>query len=257
VTSAHALWRPGVVREAEQDLILSLRFKAARAAGRTATLPPIPAAAREHAVRAQALARTAKSPEQFEEVSSEYRIASFLAPWWGDLFVNYAVFQEATEDAIGARETLALYLEARPNAPDRASASQKQAALAGKAEEQKRLMAWEGFWGEIVNGRPTDSGIRFERKGKLVTAKNSTGFEYLRSTIVDEFTAQTVQRADGQSPRPLGPLVQRCFNGLVEFSGTMRLSPDKRRLTINMQDFLIDQNTCRVQSNTHTFYYGR
>lgn len=257
VASAHALWRPGVVREAEEDLIRSLRFKAAAAAGRAATLPPIPAAAREHAKRAQALARSAKTQEEFADAADEYRIASLLAPWWSDLLINYALLQEAGEDAIGARESLALYVEARPNAPDRASASQKQAALAGKAEEQKRLMAWEGFWGEIVNGRRTDSGIRFERKGKIITAKNNRGFEYLRGTIVDEYTAQSVQRFNPDNAGSLGPAVRRCFNGLLEFSGTIKLAPDKQRLTLTMQDFLLDQSTCRVQSSSHVISYGR
>ena len=257
VVSRHWVWRTQVPREAEVGLIRSLRFKAAGAAGRARSLPPIPAAAREHAVRAQAQARTAKTRDDFDDVSTEFEVASLLAPWWGDIFINYALFQEASEDAIGARESLALYLETRPNAPDRAAVSQKQAALASKAEEQKRLMAWEGFWGEIVNGRLTDSGIRFERQGRLLTAKNNAGFEFLRGTVVDEYTAQTVQRFGSQYAGSLGPVVQRCFNGLLELSGTMKLTPDKRRLTINMADFNVDPRTCRMQSSNAAFQYGR
>jgi hypothetical protein len=66
-----------------------------------------------------------------------------------------------------------------------------------------------------------------------------------------------VQRFVPENAGSLGPAIRRCFNGLIEFSGTMKLSPDKQRLTLTMQDFMLDQNTCRVQSSSHVINYGR
>jgi len=259
--SWHAVWNAGYaeISTQETELIAVLRRKAAKAAAGIGPPFQVPPLARMHATLAQSQAKSAKTPAEFDNASGQYRIASMLAPRWLDLYVNHAIFQEAIEDAIGARENLALYLEAAPQAPDRDAVRQKFEALAGKALEQKQLLGWDGFWGQVVNGRPTDSGVRFERKGRLLSAKNAQQVEYIRATISDELNATVVQRFTVQNSGHLGPVIQRCFNGVLEMSGSMRRSPDLRTLTITtVNDFSIDPRSCQIQGSTpSTLTYRR
>lgn len=258
VASRIALWNPSNPVADEDALLRLLRSKAASVAG-TLKSQPVSAAARLHAGFAQTLAKGAGTAAQFASASAEYRIASLLAPGWSDLYINHALFQEATGDPAGARESLSLYLLAAPASPERDAARAKMESLAGSAGEQAQLTSWEGFWGEIVNNRVSESGIRFERNGRLLTARNSSGFEYLRGTIVDEFTAQALQRFTPQNAGHLGPLIQRCFNGLLEVAGTFRLSGDKRSLTVILpNDFDIDPRSCQLlRNNVASLRYGR
>jgi tetratricopeptide (TPR) repeat protein len=259
--SAHAIWRVGVtdLTPQEDSLIASLRSKAARAAAAAKSPFQVPALARSHAERAQALAKTAKTADEYTDAADQYRIASLLAPRWADLYINHALFLEAIDDAIGARESLALYLEAVPDAADRDAVRQKHDALAAKAQEQRHWMAWDGFWGQVVNGRRTESGHNLRRAGKIVTVRNAQGFEFMRGTITDEFSIQAVQRYTPQNTGHLGPVIQRCFNGVLEISGTLRLSPDKRTMTMAFaNDFDIDPRSCRmVRNNTVTLQYAK
>lgn len=211
--------------------------------------PPVSAVARSHATNAQKLAATAKTKNDYGDVGGEYRIAAAVAPWWSDLHVNRALFFEAIGDAVGATQALNHFLQASPNSPEATTARAKLAALAPKADEQKRLMAWEGFWGEVVNGQATNSGIAFERNGRILTASNRAGVVYVRATIVDDHTAQSVERYTTENAGGLAGVLQRCFNGVLEIPSTMRLSADRQTLEYSTQsDFNIDSNTCQVVS---------
>jgi hypothetical protein len=60
--------------------------------------PPIPTEARKHFVRGATLAKDAKSPDDFSQVSEEFSQAVRIAPWWPEALYNLALAQGAAGD---------------------------------------------------------------------------------------------------------------------------------------------------------------
>ena len=72
-------------------------------------LPPIPEEARRHFVRGVELFKNAKSPDDMEQVFSEFLQATRLAPWWPEARYNWALALEASGNYISAINNLKLY----------------------------------------------------------------------------------------------------------------------------------------------------
>jgi hypothetical protein len=95
-------------------LCLSLTVPLAYAQGigrtsATAASPAIPEEARRHFVMGTALFKDAKTPDDFVQVESEFKLATDLAPQWPDARYNLALAKEAAGDFSGAMADLKLY----------------------------------------------------------------------------------------------------------------------------------------------------
>lgn len=223
--------------------------KAAAAAAGMKARPPVSADARRLASEAQAAAKEAKDPDELKDARARYKDATILAPAWAELHMNYALFSEASGNPVDALQHFEHFLTLRSDSADADAVRQRIAALRPLAQEEIGLRAWDGWWTWLVNGRPSDTGIKLIRTGKSFHAKDKRGRTYLTATIVDARVAKAVYvlYADSMGSSRMGPLLQRCFGGKFENGQTWEMSADKRRLNVyNDADFDIDPNTCRM-----------
>jgi hypothetical protein len=124
--------------------------KVIRIAATMDQLPPIPEEARRHFVRGTALFKDAKSPDDYKQVTDEFRQATLLAPWWPDARYNFALAWEAAGDYGKAIANVKLYLLFKlPDADVRAAqdriygieAKQEKAAKAKEEENSPQAVA--------------------------------------------------------------------------------------------------------------------
>lgn len=108
------------------------------------TRPPLPAEAEKHGFRAEYLAKSASTPEDFAKIADEYADAAMLAPWVAEYYQNWGIALDKSNSLEWAKDKFELYLIAAPNASDRADVRRKiaelelrmeQAAEAKKAED--------------------------------------------------------------------------------------------------------------------------
>ena len=137
-------------------------------------LPPIPEEARKHYVMGTTLLKDAKSPDDFNQVMTEFSEAIWNAPWWREAYYNLGLTYEAAgkyEDAIGQFNLYQLfklpYDEARKvrdriyGIEAKQEKAKRDAALAEKQRreeqiranaeaaarvEKERLNSFEGGW---------------------------------------------------------------------------------------------------------------
>jgi hypothetical protein len=219
--------------------------------------PPVPQSAREVAAKAQKLAKAATTSQAIKDASEQFQLASFVAPWWSDLYVNLGLFQDASGDAIGARQSFENYALLNPQGHDLDAVKAKIAGLGSKAGEQQKLIDWEGWWSQLINGQRQTTGMRVTRDGRLLAVTNlEKNKPWLRATVSDDNTAQAIIRfaADSSVLQPaFQRAVDKCFNGAMEMSTTMTLSPDHRQLTLeSYNDLDIDASNCAIVQQRKT-----
>ena len=213
-------------------------------------LPPSPMA-RNAAIRAQDMAKKAHTAEEIKNADFQFRAVTLAAPCWADVYVNYAIFQEAAGNAIGARENLAYYQQLRPDATDLAAIKSKVSDLSAAAESQQKLVDWEGWWSQLVNGKDVHSGYMIKREGNILTITNGHFTKpWLHATIIGDNTAEAYVRfADDcadMSPK-MRQAIHQCFNDAMEVSVNMTLSPDRQHLTLEaINDIDFDLSNCHI-----------
>lgn len=242
----------GSVQAADRPNALRLLNKEMAIYASTPIRPPVPWAARQAALKAASLAKSASNEDGVQKAAVEYEKASFTAPWWSDLYINYALFQKASNDAVGARRSLNFFLMLEPNGADAPGARKLLAELDPAAAAQAKLDDWTGWWAVSIDGVPQNTGMTIERKGTMLFVRNGPNLQpWLRATIIDDNTAKDVQRFSKDTganfPGALDEALQNCFNGVLENSGTMTLSPDRKHLTaVNPGVPYIDASTCAM-----------
>lgn len=214
--------------------------------------PAVPQAARIAAANAAALARSATDSDTIKKADAEFQKAMLIAPWWADLYINYALFQKASGDAVGAKRSLTYLLQLAPGSGDAPAARKMLADLDPDAAAQARLDDWTGWWAVSVNGVRQNTGMTVERKGTLLFVRNGPNLQpWLRATIVDDNHAKDIQRYSTDTGMnlsgTLGEAIRKCFSGALENSGTMTLSPDRKQLTaVNPGVPYINTATCAM-----------
>jgi tetratricopeptide (TPR) repeat protein len=224
--------------------------------------PPVPARARALARDAQAKVGAATTAEAVDAISQQYRLAAYVAPWWSDLYINYALFQEAYDDPAGAIESLDNYLQLNPQAADAPQVRAKIASLQGPAAQERELAAWEGSWFLMWNGTRQTYGMWVHRKGRELFVRYDDKVPYLRGTISGDAVAKVENRFSddaGSVSDEMKDAVRRCFGGAMEIPGTLRLAPNRQQLTLTMEhDFNFDVTNCRFDSSApSTMVYVR
>ncbi len=105
--------------------------------------PPIPEEARKHFVMGTTLFKDAKTPDDYEQVESQFKQAVDLAPQWPDARYNLALAKEAAGDYSGAMEDLKLYQKFKLSENEARIAQDKIYALEAKAGAKGKKQAAE------------------------------------------------------------------------------------------------------------------
>ncbi len=127
----------------------------------------IPEDARKSFVRGNSAFADAKNPEDFDRAITQYREASKLAPWWGDVYFNLAKALEQRQNYGEAAASLKLYLLAVPGARDARATQDRIYVLEEKAErtaKEGRAKAERQQWAaDIVQWLRTNYGGRLQK----------------------------------------------------------------------------------------------
>jgi len=100
-------------------------------------LPPVPEESRRHFVMGTTLFNYAKTPDDYSQVTGEFKQASDLAPWWPEARYNLALAKEAAGDYSGAVADLKLYQTFKLSDDEARSTQDKIYVL--EAKQQKRV----------------------------------------------------------------------------------------------------------------------
>lgn len=209
----------------------------------------------------QQILKDAKGKDDIQFASEDIRGSTYAAPGWADNYFNCGVILEAASNATDAEKCYRNFLTLRPNDPQAGEITKRFAGLATLVKGEQNLRDWEGSWYITKAGKKTDRGYIFERIGKLMSVKNHLGEIWIKATIDDEFTASAVQTltAKAMAGGKLEALINKCFQGKIEAAGTMKLSTDKKTMTITINnDIDIDPANCAmVRQNPSTIIYVR
>jgi tetratricopeptide (TPR) repeat protein len=207
--------------------------------------PAVPPIARLAAAKAQTMARAARSKDEISDALSQFQGALFLAPYWADLYVNYAIFQEAVDDPAGAVTSLHRYLQLEPQASDAADIRTKISQLAPMADEERRLNGWSGWWALAEGGRPSKRGFDVARTGNILTISRPNGEDYFKMTIIDDSHAQGYALASsGTVSGGSASQWQRCFPGGLKEPAIWTLSPDRTHLNSTITHLAVNPYNC-------------
>ena len=205
--------------------------------------------------------KDAVTDTDLEDARDNVRGLSYAAIGWGDYYLNCGLLLEASGAALQAEQCFRNFLLVKPDDPQAKLVAERHAALAPMMREEQNLKAWQGTWVGTKNGNRTDRGYIFERYGKKIEVKNHLDVIWLRGNITGEFTADALQTltAEAMGGGSLGRLIDKCFGGKLEAAGTMKLSPDKKTMTISVDnDVDIDPANCAIiRRNTSTMTYVR
>ncbi len=106
--------------------------------------PAQPDAVVDHLGRAEAAARTAKTPADFLDAAKAFGAASRLAPWVAEYHFNRGVLLEKAERYDDAERALGLYLKAAPQAKDALDVRKRIAGLRYLKEKAARGGSGQG-----------------------------------------------------------------------------------------------------------------
>jgi len=229
--------------EYERDIIESIIRLYARLDPR----PAIPEEARRHETKAEFYLRDSKSVEDYKQANAEFEEAARSAPWWADVYFNYAVAQQNEGDYKGAIENLKLFLLAAPDDPAVGDVRKTIYTLEARAEKYAVARRWEGRWlsgGSVLelNTRGDDATMTFIKVDKIdynagyrpddTKLRGVIGSEGIKGTI-------TTKRLDDAD-------ITRCFGKEFENDMTGRLSPDGRTITIKYTGSSFIPSTCAI-----------
>lgn len=125
--------------------ISRLREKALKAAADMPEPPAVPEAARRHAIRGQAMLKTAAT-DGFGPAIKEFEMAVWTAPWWTDGWHNLGLAYESAERFSEAVYAFRLYLLGGPPAKDAAAVRDKLYALEVSQERERAASGLAGLW---------------------------------------------------------------------------------------------------------------
>lgn len=150
--------------------------------------PAQPDAVVDHLGRAEAAARTAKTPADFLDAAKAFGAASRLAPWVAEYHFNRGVLLEKAERYDDAERALGLYLKAAPQAKDALDVRKRIAGL--RYLEEKAASGGSGQ-GPTPSTAPQSAavsekerflrsleGALFYNDGDALTAKTTTMMGY-------------------------------------------------------------------------------
>lgn len=112
--------------------------RAIAAANRLSPKPAAPDVVLDHVGRAEAAARSARTPRDFLDAAEAYSEAARLAPWVAEYHFNRGIVLEKAEHYDAAEAAFQLYLKAAPRAQDAAEVRKKIAGLRYLKEKAAR-----------------------------------------------------------------------------------------------------------------------
>ena len=132
--------------------------------------PAIPEDAERHMVRGQAAFKAATNESSFKEAIAEFKQASLIAPWLGNIYYNLGLVQDKAGEYSDAIASLNLYLLASPGASD--AKSVKNLIYEVEYRRDKAQM------GQLLNniiGIDSPRALALIDKGADLTVKDETG----------------------------------------------------------------------------------
>jgi tetratricopeptide (TPR) repeat protein len=205
--------------------------------------------------------KNAKGGDDIKFAAEDVRGGTFANPGWAENYFNCGVLLEAAGEAAEAEKCFRNFLLMRPKDSQASAIRSRFASLGAQARAEQLLVDWEGSWHITRNGAKTERGYIFERSGKILKVKNFLGEQWMTATITDEFNASALQilTAKAMSGGPLEGLLNKCFGGKIEAAGSLKLSPDKKTMTVTINnDIDIDPANCAMlRQNPSTTSYVR
>jgi hypothetical protein len=221
--------------------------------------PAIPEEARRHAVRAEVALKKVKTDEDYTQVFGEFEKAIRLAPWWGDVYLNYGLAQEAAGEPAGAVRSFKIFLLAAPEDNLSGKVRNKIYALEVEAEKLAELRRWEGKWRS-----ESGSYMKAKVKGNTLTmlqvnpSSTAQGDGWRSGDIVFHGTING-SRIEGKSvTRTKDQRIIRCFGERFETNMTGILNPEKGIITTRVENENFNISNCTVNYvNYFEFKYTR
>ncbi len=142
----------------------SIRIKIVRYVAGLTTPPVLPAAAREHFIRANYLIEKGRNAT---DVEKEMAAVVDAAPWWAEGYYNLALVQADRNRYVAAMETLKLFIQAASNSPKAQAAQDKIFELKIAKEEADAIAGMTGMW-DGWHVRVEDSGQLTISAGKQI-----------------------------------------------------------------------------------------
>jgi len=127
------------LREYQQSSSYSTAEKVIKLTAAMKKLPPIPEEARKHFVRGSVLFKDAKNSDDFVQVKDEFKEAARIAPWWQDVYFNYALACEAAGKYDDAVRNLRLYMLFNLSDTEARTAQDKIYGIEARQEKAKQV----------------------------------------------------------------------------------------------------------------------
>jgi len=209
--------------------------------------PAIPEEAHRHAEKAAFYLKDAKTDEDFLQANVEFEQAARIAPWWADIYFNYALAQQNAGDNKGAINNLKLFLLAAPNDPAAREVHNRIYTLEAEVEKYAGVKRWEGRW------KYGDNILKLTTKGDAATmvyikvskASATKGYRPSDTKLSGSISNDKI-KGERIGKRLDDADVTRCFG--KEFKDDMigQLSSDGQTINIQYKSESFTRSTCEI-----------